>query len=140
MLSITYHVIPKLGAEPIVCVASGTLFESAVSTPPWLDDMKLPEQSSPLELWSPIVGDREHVVHIKGQVSYWDLPAAEIEPLLVTAEDGEAAQYREFRKQFPDRDYHWMIRSESRQHKRVPRTDARYQEQVQATIRAGNDD
>lgn len=134
MLSITYHVIPKSGAEPIACVASGTLFDSHCGIPDWFGDMTPPEHTSPIELWSPIAGDPGHVVYISGLVSYWYLPAADIEPLLSTAAQEEAAQYRELRDRFPDQQYQWLVRSESRTHNRVPKSDPKYQEQLRVTF------
>lgn len=130
MLTVTYHI--SSGDKS----AFGTIYDMATTVvlPPWLAELREPDYSAPTEMWSPILGDSEHVVHVTGTVSYWNGDAGFIQQLLDDAQVSREEQDYFLRLVEENPKAHWIVRVESRCHKRVSCRDPEYQKQLADTI------
>jgi len=128
MLSITYQVLPAAGGAAVAC---GVVFESPSSIPQWFPALPPPKHSDPIEVWTPIAGDPNHILYIRGTVSYWHVEAATLGPMFM---GDDAPQYEERVRQYPDEQYQWVLQATVRNFERLPRADERYQQQLRATI------
>jgi len=128
MLRIKYLVIQP---QPDPNKHSEVVFYEGEDVPSFMPSLTEPDHTAPLELWSPIAGDSGHVVFREGMVSWWRTDAATIGQLLKQV-NGDMSLYDRICNGVSPKSS-WLLVTEAFSYKRVPKTDSRYQKQLQAT-------
>lgn len=126
MLTITYEAMARPGnAANLSGNLSGILFEHPKDQPEWFASMPEPQHVDQLDTWSSLAGDNQHVIHVTGTVTYWQVDET-IEQLI-----GQPLQ--EARRQLPG-DYNWMIKATCTKPQRVRRSSEVFQEQLKRVL------
>ena len=146
--NITYHAIEKQTHEQQkqqdVCAHPEAMLR-------WLAETRPADHTLPIELWSPIHGDTGYFVHVTGTTSYWHGDSHMVDELLVRFENGTGSRvepvvpqrqrerFQQYTSDYPDDRYEYVLRVETRNHKRVPRTDKRFVAALEQTVSQDDD-
>lgn len=145
---ITYHAVEKQTHEQQkqqdVCAHPEAMLS-------WLAEARAPDHTMPIELWSPIQGDPGYFVHVTGNTCFWHGDSHMVDELLVRFENGTGSRvepvvlerqrerFARYVSDFPDDRFEYVLRVETRDHKRVPRTDKRFVQALEQTVRDDDD-
>jgi hypothetical protein len=132
MVTIRYYFIDKTTGQQ----HEGDVLHDGImqALPLWLQRVRDPDHTNPLELWSPIQGDPNHMVHITGLVSYWYCDRDFVASIMDEIPKDRGIRFQELAPQYPEHQYTWAVQAETRNHERVCKSDQRYQQQLAATF------
>lgn len=89
-----------------------------------------PDHEAPVDLWSPLHGDEEYVIHSTGHQRFWYVEPGDLQAMVPKGYDKVMQEISHWQQ--VDHDHWWIVVEDIRKHERVAKTNQLFVEALNA--------